>query len=643
MRKNLHDNIAVKQAKTAIFAAVIVGLLFSIAQLAYDLVQEQKGVQQDVLHIMNSVKDPATKAAYNLSADLAENVLAGAFENPQVKEGYIFALFGAGEKELLAEHVRPTGTSRIDWLAKFLFDDTKLYSLDLTLSDGSSAAGLLQIRIDGQYLAQSFIDRAIVVLTAGLLRNFLLTFVLVFAFYNTLTKPILEISHKIKSINVDRPESSLLKIPAHHENDEFGSLIRGINTSLTQLGSNLQRRRVAETEKENSMKMFHSLAKTSSDIFWETDQNNLVTVISDDLGSLDISENLGLGGANLIDLLEDHCPQDFQNFVRELETAPRDFRDIQLNFTADKKPLILSFCGSSNFDTKGKFEGFLGTATNITETVLQAAEIADAKEKLRQAQKMEAVGQLTGGIAHDFNNLLAIIIGNLELIEENIEGQPELKSRIAAAIRSGEKGAELTQQLLSFSRKQSLNPILVDVNGLLEGLSEMLRRTLGGEISIKTDFKVNLIKGMIDPTQFENAIINLSLNARDAMSTGGTLSIETENYSINERMEAISGTMAPGVYVRVTVSDTGTGMDPSTLQKAMEPFFTTKDVGKGSGMGLAMVFGFIAQSAGHIQILSEVNKGTKVHLYLPSDKTARSPAPNHAASDASYLKANNTL
>ncbi|MBL4667196.1 MAG: hypothetical protein JKY04_07455 [Sneathiella sp.] len=642
MREKLHNSIAVKQAKTAIVAAVIVGLLFSVAQLAYDLVQEQKGIQEDVQHIMSSIKDPATKAAYNLSADLAENVLAGAFENPQVKEGYIFALFGAGEKELLAQHVRIIEKSRIDWLAKILFDDTKLYSLDLTLTSGSSAAGLLQIRIDGQYLAQSFIDRAIVVFTAGLLRNFLLTFVLVFAFYNTLTKPILEISRKIKSINVDRPENSLIEIPPAHATDEFGSLIRGINTSLTQLGSNLQRTRLAEIEKENSMKMFHSLAKTSSDIFWKTDENNVISIISDDLISQEINEHLGLNGANLIDLMGKHCSSSDQKIVSELENNPRDFRDIQLDFTTDEEAFVLSMCGSAIFDESGRYEGFLGTAANITETVLQSLEIAEAKEKLRQAQKMEAVGQLTGGIAHDFNNLLAIIIGNLELIEESIEGQPELKERIAAAIKSGEKGAALTQQLLSFSRKQSLNPTLVDLNALLKSLSEMLQRTLGGEISIETEFDDELIRGVIDPTQFENVIINLSLNARDAMPMGGTLSIKTENFVLNEKMETISGTMDPGVYVRVTVSDTGFGMDQSTLQKAMEPFFTTKEVGKGSGMGLAMVFGFIAQSAGHIQIKSEVDKGTDIHLYLPSDRKTESSLDDQSAHKSSYLKAVNT-
>ncbi|OUR78640.1 hypothetical protein A9Q83_07125 [Alphaproteobacteria bacterium 46_93_T64] len=620
MRKNPNDNIAIKQAKTAIIAAVIVGLLFSIAQLAYDLVKEQQGVQQDVEHILNSMKDPATKAAYNLSSDLAENVLAGVFENPQIKEGYIFAIFGAGENELLAEQRRTIKPSNLDWFAKLIFDDTKLFTLNLQLPNETAIAGLLQIRVDGQYLAQSFIDRAIIIFSAGFLRNLSLTLVLIIAFYNTLTKPILNISRKIESIDVERPENSLIQIPEAHEKDEFGTLVRGINTFLTLLGTNLQRRRLAEDEKEESMKMFQSLAKASSDIFWETHSDNKIALISEDQMSLDINKHLNLHGSNLFQLMNSHCTDEMQETVQKLRTEPKDFRDIQLHFLEEGKPLILSFYGSAIFDDRGDFEGFLGTAVNITKTVLQALEIADAKDKLRQAQKMEAVGQLTGGIAHDFNNLLAVIIGNLELIGESIGDRPEIQARLSAAITSGEKGAVLTQQLLSFSRKQALNPCHVDLNTLLTDLTGMLTRTLGGEIIIETNFEKKLIKGFIDPTQFENAIINLSINARDAMPSGGTLSIKTENYLLVEPMGTISGTMEPGVFVRITVSDTGTGMDKFTLQKAMEPFFTTKEVGKGSGMGLAMVFGFIAQSSGHIQIDSELEIGTTVHLYLPSEK-----------------------
>jgi PAS domain S-box-containing protein len=240
------------------------------------------------------------------------------------------------------------------------------------------------------------------------------------------------------------------------------------------------------------------------------------------------------------------------------------------------------------------------------------------EEQLRQSQKMEVVGQLTGGIAHDFNNLLTIIAGSLELLLRGLRGaDPKLARRAEAAMEGARRAAALTQQLLAFSRRQPLAPARVDVNRLVEGMSALLGRTLGAPIAIRTRLTRDLWATVVDPNQLENAILNLALNARDAMPGGGLLTIETGNVHLTEAQCASAGGTAPGDYVMVAVSDTGTGMTPEAKSRAFEPFFTTKPIGHGTGLGLAQVYGFVRQSGGHVSLDSAPGQGTSVRLYLP--------------------------
>jgi PAS domain S-box-containing protein len=256
---------------------------------------------------------------------------------------------------------------------------------------------------------------------------------------------------------------------------------------------------------------------------------------------------------------------------------------------------------------------------DVTEERNSAAALAAAEDALRQAHKMEAVGQLTGGIAHDFNNLLTGIIGSLEMMQRKAaQGRPADVERYAtAASSSANRAAALTQRLLAFARRQSLDPKPVDANGLVSGMEELLRRSIGEAIALEMVASGGLWRTRCDPNQLENAILNLAINARDAMPDGGRLTIETGNASIDAAYSARNQFAAPGQYVAVSVTDTGTGMAPDVIAKAFDPFFTTKPIGQGTGLGLSMIYGFARQSEGFVNIYSEVGQGTTVRIYLP--------------------------
>jgi PAS domain S-box-containing protein len=289
-------------------------------------------------------------------------------------------------------------------------------------------------------------------------------------------------------------------------------------------------------------------------------------------------------------------------------------------------------------DPGGKLRGFAKITRDLTIARLNQEALDRSREQLLQAQKMEAVGQLTGGVAHDFNNLLTAIIGSLELLGRR-DGLERNRRLIEIARRAAEQGAGLTQQLLAFSRQQPLAPEVLDINRLVAGMSDLLRRTIGVGIAIETVLAGGLWRTRIDPNQFQSALLNLALNARDAMEGAGKLTIETGNAYLDDDYAARHAEVTPGQYVLVAVSDTGTGMSPEVMDRAFEPFYTTKTEGRGTGLGLSQVFGFIKQSGGHIKLYSEPGQGTTVKLYLPrhlgSDVTnARGEHPKTAARPA---------
>jgi PAS domain S-box-containing protein len=289
---------------------------------------------------------------------------------------------------------------------------------------------------------------------------------------------------------------------------------------------------------------------------------------------------------------------------------------------ADGEARIASVEAQPIVDRRGRVVKIAGTLRDVTEQRM-------VEQQLVQAQKMEAIGNLTGGMAHDFNNLLGVIIGNLDLLREQHGGVPEIDELAREALDAATRGAELTRGLLAFARRQPLRPQRISVNEIVTGITRLLRRTLGERIEVALELAPSVWPVVVDPVQLEAALANLATNARDAMPKGGRLTIASANERLDADYAAQFPDVAPGNYVLITVSDTGTGMPAEILGRIFEPFFTTKEQGAGTGLGLAMVFGYMKQSGGHINVYSEVGVGTSFRLYLPmaADAAAEQPAP----------------
>ncbi len=321
------------------------------------------------------------------------------------------------------------------------------------------------------------------------------------------------------------------------------------------------------------------------------------------------STSLARPGAQLAEFLAAEADRSERIFVDGEFAAEGAFEGgVVRRITVDKRDLEVY----RNAMPQG---GFIVTCKDITQRLRTEA-------GLRQAQKMESIGQLTGGVAHDFNNLLQVIIGNVEFVITAVKDAPALLTRARSAILAAQRGAQLTRQLLAFARRQPLNPVPINPGRLIQGMTDLLQRTLGGEILIESSIAGGLWNTLVDPTQLESAILNLAINARDAMPDGGKLTIEVGNAFLDDAYAAEHTDVSPGQYVMLAVTDTGTGMMPDVIAKAFEPFFTTKPEGKGTGLGLSMVWGLMKQSGGHVKIYSEPGQGTSVKLYLPRERRA---------------------
>ena len=358
---------------------------------------------------------------------------------------------------------------------------------------------------------------------------------------------------------------------------------------------------------------FQLLAKATNDVIWDWDiasgkiwwNEGLFVVLG-----YDIQREM----AEMKFWMEHIAPSDRERVVASVYAAVDGFAS---NWSCEYKFLKADGSVASIADRGFVIRDRSGKALRMIGSMVDVTERLEMDARLRQSQKLEAVGQLTGGVAHDFNNLLTVILGNAEVLSQSLQSDPPLQQLAEMTVTAAERAAELTKRLIAFARRQALEPKVIDLNRLVAGMDGLLRRTLAEDIDIEIVRAGGLWRALVDPSQLEIAVLNLAINARDAMPEGGRLTFETANVLLDCKYADTHEEVKPGQYVMLSVSDTGTGMEPEVIARAFEPFFTTKDIGKGSGLGLSMVYGFVKQSQGHVKIYSELGQGTAIKIYVP--------------------------
>lgn len=420
--------------------------------------------------------------------------------------------------------------------------------------------------------------------------------------YRRLSAPLTRIRRGIQAIS-EGDLNSRIALPG---DDELGEVARAIDQMAEQLASK-------EQELRHSEERFQGIAKATSDALWDWD-------LSDDSlwwseGFMHQFGDLGHGACpQLSDWSDRVHPHDRAAAVASLnEFRARGGERWQHSYRfrrADGSYAQVLDRGVLITDSHGKPLRMVGGVTDLSERL-------QLEEQLRQAQRMDSIGQLTGGVAHDFNNLLTVIQGNAELLAERLIDQPELEALARMIDQASRRGADLTQRLLAFASKQVLEPVAVDINRLVEGMHDLLQRSLGSDVQIKLSLTYGICPAMVDPAQLEGALLNLCINARDAMPQGGRVCISTCEQEHHAQATGAEPDLPSGRYVTLTVADSGSGISPDLLPRVFEPFFTTKERGKGTGLGLSMVYGFVRQSRGQIKMESEPGQGTTIHIHLP--------------------------
>lgn len=438
------------------------------------------------------------------------------------------------------------------------------------------------------------------------------------------------VSHRIIGVPLSRLRQSIelaksrnLRVPVRWDSsDELGAVVQAYNEMLLS-------QEKAERALQESERRYRGIVETALEGVLQIDPQGRIRYANVRAAALLGKDPKTLQDFDLSNAVDEASQEEYETLFRDGASGIRRRAEIQFDCgDAGKRWILVSV--NPNYTADGSFAGLLALLSDITDR-------KEREERLRESQRMEAIGKLTGGIAHDFNNLLAVVMGNLELLVERLGNQEQ--SRLAQrALQAAERGALLTQRLLAFSRKQALNPKIVDMNELVDNVADLLTRSLSENIHFNLHLEKDLWRCRVDPAQMENALLNLVLNARDAMPDGGTVTVSVGNFRFQETggVPHSHGDMLPaGDYVRLIVSDTGSGMSEQVIERVFEPFYTTKSVGKGTGLGLSMVYGFVRQSGGAIYVDSTLGEGTTITIYLP--RALQSESLFEASRDAAPL------
>ncbi|MBR0832835.1 response regulator [Bradyrhizobium manausense] len=587
----------------------IVTLTLTALQLYLDYDREVGVIATRLEEIGRSTTDSLGESLWNLDQNQLKLQLDGILRLPGMR---------AAEVREIADRPNPIRVAVGGRSSRSVV--TRDYPLTTTAQGAVRTIGVLHVEATLSDVYQQLLNRALVILASQAAKTFVVSLFIIYVVHILVTRHLVAIAEFVSRYSLARPTPPLqLERRPSYDPDELDKVVDAFNAMCVNLGhaygelreanANLERdlkiRRRAEEDARASEQRFRDYAETASDWFWETGPDHRFTYISDRVSAFGMDK--AMIGKRRTDAAFDRDAEqekwrahmamlDRHEPFRKFEYRGRDAAGRLHHFSVSGQPI---------FAEDGRFMGYRGSATDLTAQ-------HETEERLRQSQKMDAIGQLTGGVAHDFNNVLTVITGTIEIIREGLADQPELAAIAQLIDDAASRGAEITSQLLTFARRQPLEPREIDVNALVVETAKLLRPILGEHVEIVTRLADDAWPAMADPSQLSSAIVNLAVNARDAMPDGGRLTLETANRELEG-----TGDSDAGSYVMVAVADAGHGIPADVRDRVFEPFFTTKGVGRGTGLGLSMVYGFVKQTGGTVAIESEEGRGTVVRLFLP--------------------------
>jgi len=618
-------------AGVLLFSSVVT-LALTALQLYLEYEREVGVIESRLDEIGRSYPDSLGESLWTLDQNQLELQLKGVLSLPDVQ---------AVEIRELANRPNPVRLALGQHAARSAI--TREYALDYAVQGSRRQIGVLRVEASLTEVYRQLLNKALVILASQAAKTFLVSFFILYLFHLLVTRHLTAVAEFVSSYNLARPPPPLrLDRRPPREADELDKVIEAFNglcTSLqhaygdlrqanTKLERDISVRRQVEEDVRQSEQRFRDYAETASDWFWETGPDHAFTYISERLDAFGMDRAALIGKRRFDVAVEPQAePLKWRAHIAQLERH-EPFRNFEYDHRdAAGRVRHVSVNGRPVFAADGRFLGYRGTATDFTKQ-------HEAEERLRQSQKMDAIGQLTGGVAHDFNNVLTVITGTIEILQEGLADKPQLAAIAQLIDDAATRGAAITSQLLTFARRQPLEPREIEINTLVMETAKLLRPILGEHVEIGTALAPDAWYVLADPSQLTAAIVNLAVNARDAMRGGGKLTIETTNMTFDEAAAASADSeLKPGQFVMIAVSDTGHGIPGDIRDRVFEPFFTTKGVGRGTGLGLSMVYGFAKQTGGAVKIDSEEGRGTSVRLYLPraEGEPARAAEPSSVA------------
>ncbi|WP_456622774.1 ATP-binding protein [Bradyrhizobium sp. P5_C12] len=609
----------------------LVTLTLTALQLYLDYDREVGVIETRLDEIGRSTTDSLGESLWNLDQNQLKLQLDGILRLPDIR---------AAEVREVADRPNPIRVMVGERSTRSVM--TREFPLTYLVQGTSRAIGTLRVEATLSGVYQQLLNRALVILASQAAKTFLVSLFIIYMVHLLVTRHLVAIAEFVGKYSLGRPPPPLhLERRPPYAPDELDKVTDAFNGmcanleraygDLREANATLERdlkiRRRAEEAACASEQRFRDYAETASDWFWETGPDHVFTYISDRAGAFGMDPKALIGKRRCDAAFDrDAEPQKWREHMatldrhepfRKFEYRGRDVAGRVRHFSVNGRPV---------FAADGLFTGYRGSATDLTEQ-------HETEERLRQSQKMDAIGQLTGGVAHDFNNVLTVITGTIEIIQEGLADKPDLAAIAQLIDDAAARGAEITSQLLTFARRQPLEPREIDVNGLVVETAKLLKPILGEHVEIVTRLADDAWPAMADPSQLSSAIVNLAVNARDAMPGGGRLTLETANRELEGNGD---GDVRSGAFVMVAVADTGHGIPADIRDRVFEPFFTTKGVGRGTGLGLSMVYGFAKQSGGTVAIETEEGRGTVVRLFLPrsADDAPAREGPVQAAEAA---------